>query len=103
MPYISQGLRESLTGLDSSIKDLVLRIKYRPSEELNGILNYTITEIICQVLKTKYGPDWRYNGINDAVGVLECAKMEYYRRLAGPYEDKAIAKNGDIDSYKNLS
>jgi len=30
------------------------------------------------------------------VGVLECAKMELYRRVAAPYEDKKKEENGDV-------
>jgi hypothetical protein len=32
----------------------------------------------------------RYHHINTAIGALECAKLELYRRVAAPYEDKAI-------------
>ena len=31
--------------------------------------------------------------------MLECVKQEFYRRLASPYEDECISKNGDIDVY----
>jgi hypothetical protein len=37
-----------------------------------------------------------YSIINDIVGVLECAKMEFYRRVAVPYEDKKRTENGDV-------
>ena len=30
------------------------------------------------------------------VGVLECAKLELYRRMAAPYEDEKIEDNGDV-------
>lgn len=30
------------------------------------------------------------------VGVLECAKLEAYRRIASPHEDKKIDENGDV-------
>jgi len=32
----------------------------------------------------------------DAIGALECAKLELYRRVAAPYEDTKIAENGDV-------
>ena len=38
----------------------------------------------------------RYTHVNEAVGVLECAKLELYRRVAAPYEDEKIAENGDV-------
>jgi len=37
-----------------------------------------------------------YTFINDCVGALEGAKLELYRRVASPYEDKKIAENGDV-------
>ena len=37
-----------------------------------------------------------YAACNTVIGALECAKLELYRRIIGPYEDKAIEKNGDI-------
>ncbi len=32
----------------------------------------------------------------EVLGALECAKMEFYRRVAAPYEREAMAKNGDV-------
>jgi hypothetical protein len=34
--------------------------------------------------------------VNEAIGVLECAKLELYRRVAAPYEDEKIAESGDV-------
>ena len=34
--------------------------------------------------------------INELVGVLECAKIELYRRIAAPYEDDKSRINGDV-------
>lgn len=31
----------------------------------------------------------------DALGALECCKLEFYRRVAAPYEDSKIKSNGD--------
>ncbi len=28
--------------------------------------------------------------------VLETAKLEFYRRVAGPYEDAKISENGEV-------
>jgi len=30
---------------------------------------------------------------------MECAKMEIYRRLVAPYEDRKIVQNGDVNPY----
>lgn len=58
-----------------------------------GELNYAITKLIVDYFdRTK--PD--YAGINEVIGVLECAKLELYRRVAAPYEDTKCAENGDV-------
>lgn len=31
----------------------------------------------------------------DVLGTLECVKLEFYRRVVAPYEDKKCAENGD--------
>ena len=37
-----------------------------------------------------------YSSYADIIGTLECAKLELYRRWVAAYEDKAIARHGDI-------
>ena len=59
-----------------------------------GELNYAITELLRFYLDTTTGHRYRY--YNEAIGVLECAKMELYRRLVAPYEDEKIKENGDV-------
>lgn len=58
-----------------------------------GELNYTITRIIQGYFRARGG---RYQQINDIVGALESAKVEFQRRIVGPYEDKKIKENGDV-------
>jgi hypothetical protein len=58
-----------------------------------GELNYIITRICHNYLKRK---GLRYQNINDIIGALEGAKLELYRRVAGPYEDEKIQQNGDV-------
>ena len=47
-----------------------------------------------KVLKGVY--PLRYFYLNRAMGVLECIKQEFYRRVAAPYEDIKIVENGDV-------
>ena len=42
------------------------------------------------------GPSPRYRDFNAAIGVLECAKLELYRRAAATYEDAKLAEHGDV-------
>ena len=60
--------------------------------ETAGNLNYLITRLCLMYL----GKDYNYAMINSAIGALECAKQELYRRIAIPYEDKKIKENGDV-------
>jgi hypothetical protein len=34
--------------------------------------------------------------INDYIGVLECAKLELYRRVVSPYEETKMQQHGDV-------
>ena len=61
----------------------------------NGELNYLITELGRLYLK-KHGKS--YNTISDVVKAMECAKLEFYARVARPYEDTKIQQNGDVYS-----
>ena len=52
-----------------------------------------ITELLISYMETN---GLNYATINDIVGACEGAKMEFYRRVAVPYEDIKIAENGDV-------
>ena len=95
MPYIT---REKRAVLDPAIDEL-----FRTLGELDldddqnnteGNINYAITRLLMMV----YGDaeSTRYAHINDAIGVLECIKMEYYQRVAAPYEIKKMMENGSV-------
>lgn len=45
----------------------------------------------------------RYWIIATVTGVFKNIADEFYRRLGVPYEDKQIAKNGDVDLYEEFS
>ncbi len=59
-----------------------------------GDLNYCITVLLHEYI-TEHGLS--YKTLNDCIGVLEAAKMEFYRRIVAPYEDIKIAENGDLE------
>lgn len=63
-----------------------------------GELNYAITKLVSEFIGQV-----SYAKINAAIGALECAKLELYRRLAAPYEDDKIAENGDVYPSWQLS
>jgi len=62
--------------------------------ESAGDLNYLFTKLIQEYIDERGGLS--YAIINEVVGVLECAKLELYRRLAAPYEDEKRELNGDV-------
>ena len=60
-----------------------------------GELNFAITRLLDDYIQ-QHKDGLRYSTLNEVFGAMECAKLELYRRVAAPYEDKAIAKNGDV-------
>jgi hypothetical protein len=84
MPYIKQEQRilfDPYGGMND-----------QNSPSTSGELNFVLTRIVSCYFKDH--PN--YQGINDIVGALEGAKLEFYRRVAVPYEDKKIIENGDV-------
>ncbi len=58
-----------------------------------GQLNYAINILLFQYLA---GEPTTYQRLNEIIGALECAKLEFTRRLVVPYEDLKRDQNGDI-------
>lgn len=88
MPYIKQDQRDQL---DLFIDDLSTAL--RDSDDTAGNLNYTITRL-CHEYINEHGLN--YASINTLIGMLECAKIELYSRVAVPYEAKKSHENGDL-------
>lgn len=84
MPYINQ---EKRSELDNHLNPLLQQ------HFTVGEMNYVITKLVLNYMQ-KTG--LCYDVCNSLVGVLECAKMELYRRLVGPYEDTKVSENGDV-------
>jgi hypothetical protein len=59
-----------------------------------GELNFMLTTIVKAYWN--YKGSTGYQHINDIIGALEGAKLEFYRRVAAPYEDTKITENGDV-------
>lgn len=82
MPYVSEPRRDLLRCLHR-------RVDPTTSGELNFVLTECVTTYLNEVGIT-------YSTINDVVGALEGAKLEFYRRVAVPYENRKCAENGDV-------
>lgn len=78
MPYISKERREE--------------VRNGQTPQTAGELNYVFTLHIIEYFKIHSN----YQGINDVVGALEGAKLEFYRRAVAPYEEEKILENGDL-------
>lgn len=80
MPYIKPENRINILLNEKYISD-------------SGDLNFFISTLINWYIGEK---GKSYSTLNEVVGVLECAKLELYRRIAAPYEDSKIQQNGDV-------
>ncbi len=100
MPYVKPDHRDAL---DPVIRELAGRIadlaRAMPEETaFAGLLNYACTSVAIQVVEARFGR-LRYGTIATVTGVFKNVADEFYRRVAGPYEDKQIEKNGDVPLY----
>ncbi|MCK4830110.1 hypothetical protein KA005_81080 [bacterium] len=87
MPYIKQSRRDEL---DDDIENLLVSLGCGASA---GDYSYSISMLIHHYTAS-YGLN--YKNLNAAVGILECAKQEFIRKVVSPYEDEKIAENGAI-------
>ena len=99
MPYINKENRENLDKSIDELIDNVIVDELEHASGLPGILNYTITRLVLGTYEKTY-EKLRYAHINNIIGILECAKLEMYRRVAGPYEDIVSIKNGDLQEFE---
>ena len=83
MPYISQEARKAL--VENGNKPLT-------AGELNYLVARLADEYLCDAVTGKI----TYKKLNEVIGVLECCKLEIYRRLVAPYEDAVLATNSEV-------
>jgi hypothetical protein len=86
MPYVDKDQRALIWDEDNETVDTTFIHKI-------GDLNYAMTEM-CKVWAERKGHS--YTTYNEIVGVLECCKLEFYRRMVSEYEDEKIIQNGDV-------
>ena len=88
MPYIAPADRYPY---DAIVVDLADKLADQAPRLIPGHLNYCVTRLL---LLLSHGAG--YHEWNELVGVLECAKLELYRRQIGPYENSKAKENGDV-------
>lgn len=101
MPYIAP---EHRIELDSLIDQLAHGImaqaqKSQSDAAFAGLLNYACTRLALKIVRRQFGP-LRYWLIALITGVFKNIADEFYRRVAASYEDRQMAKNGDLDLYR---
>ena len=94
MPYITQKDRDKIIDKCDQFGDGEIYTSIQIDHiDTAGELNYAITEMMINYLNRK---GISYTNMNEVIGVLECAKLELYRRMTAPYEDTKIEENGDV-------
>ncbi len=79
MPYLEAGIRASL--LDGR------------KAQKGGELNFLISTLLNDFVQMK---GMSYATVNEAMGAIESAKLEFYRRVAAPYEELKAKQNGEV-------
>lgn len=88
MPYISQKDRERIKPhIDQFWEGCRLMTE--------GEMNYAITQLLEKYRRGVYA----YSKFNELIGLLDCIKLEYYRRMVASYEDTKQKENGDVYSW----
>lgn len=82
MPYINRQERNHFQ----------LPPELRLSLSTPGQLNYVLTQCVLAYLDNTIK---NYQAFNDVIGALEGCKLELYRRMVEPYENRKILENGD--------
>ena len=93
MPYIPTADRPAY---DALIDQLAETLAGQPPDRRKGHANYVVTQLLRKAWGVDAAANESYSNYADVIGTLENAKLEIYRRWVAAYEDKAIAKNGDL-------
>jgi hypothetical protein len=93
MPYIPEENR--------AIFDKVVRkcIRNMPIDTSYGEMNYLLTSILGTFIQQN---GVNYSTLQSVIGLLECVKLELYRRVVSMYEEEKIDANGDVDIFTEL-
>ena len=90
MPYITKDRRRKLDPLIEKLSD---ELRIVGDCDNMGDYNYVVTRLLHNSIR-KDGMCYKY--LNNIVGMLECCKAEFLRKVISPYEDKKIEENGDV-------
>lgn len=88
MPYIKQPRR------------VEIELAKIPIADNAGELNYAITMLLIGYCDRN---GLNYQKINDCMGACQGAALEFYRRVAAPYERTKVVENGDLEYYDHFT
>ena len=86
MPYIAANRRGIINLITDKLVDEI---------RTDGELNYAVTMLVQKYFVSSDGI-FSYFTLERIIGLLECVKLEIYRRLGAPMEDKKKNENGDV-------
>jgi hypothetical protein len=86
MPYIESDRRKFLTS--KTYQELLDISDQMTAGDMNFLLS--------TLLWYRFAKGVSYSTGNAIVGILECAKLEFYRKLLAQYEDQKIQENGPL-------
>jgi len=89
MPYIPDV---------NNVREALSKGECKPTK--SGELNYLITKL-CHDFVQAQGVS--YCTFDIVVGALECAKLEFYRAVVGPYESQKKSENGPVSELDGVN
>lgn len=95
MPYIKPQKRKLYDKCIDELAEKVSTECVDNCEQFCGDWNYIVTKLIKKTLEFE-NCQRSYSQFNEIIGMLECCKLEIFRRFIAPYEDEKIGKNGDV-------
>lgn len=93
MPYISASRRSAIAGpIFTALKNI----------DTAGDLTYAITLLLHLSLTRRVGVPLNFDALHSVIGILECAKLEFYRTVVAHYEEAKIDVNGPVSALDDL-
>ena len=93
MPYIKNEEREKYLKHINKLAKKVNAYADENATSRAGQLNYIISKLLLETYR-EFLPN--YTDFNEIIGILECAKLEMYRKMTAPYEDVKEQENGCV-------
>ena len=100
MPYVKQEQRKAIDPAVDALVEAIKRETVLTGTAFNrvapdGCLNYAITTLLQKTMVPG-----NYVEFERVIGILECVKLETYRRAVAPYENIKAKENGDVFEWR---